>query len=96
MRFQTQSNRYDRRLVRCCTLPVVTQAILKPHQVLRDARLAADLTLRELAYFAGCSHTTISRLERGDLDVAPLLKARIARVLRVPVCDLWPPESEVS
>ena len=65
----------------------------KTHQPLRDVRTAQKLTLRELAFFAGCAHTTIARLERGDLDVAPALKARIARALRVPVAELFPPET---
>lgn len=60
------------------------------NQRLQDRRTAQGLTLRELAHFAGCSHTTIARLEAGDLDVAPALKARIARALRVPVAVLWP------
>ena len=46
--------------------------------------------MRELAYFAECSHATIQRLENETLDVAPSLKARIARALRVPVDELWP------
>lgn len=45
--------------------------------------------MRELAYFVPCSHATIQRLENGTLDVAPALKARIARALRVPVERLW-------
>jgi DNA-binding XRE family transcriptional regulator len=65
---------------------------LNDRQQLRGLRVEQGLSLRELAYFAGCSHTTIARLERGDLDVAPALKAKIARALRVPVGDLWSPE----
>jgi transcriptional regulator with XRE-family HTH domain len=71
----------------------MTQMSMKPNQRLREVRTGQRLTLRELAHFAGCSHTTIARLERGDLDVAPALKARIARALRVPVADLFSPDT---
>jgi transcriptional regulator with XRE-family HTH domain len=57
---------------------------------LRDERLRQELTQREVGYFAFCSHATIARLEAGTLDVSPALKARIARVLRVSVAELWP------
>lgn len=57
--------------------------------VLREVRVDRGLSLRGLAYFAECSHTTIARLERGEIDVSPSLKARIAKVLRVPVSQLW-------
>ena len=59
---------------------------------LRTRRAERRLSLRELAYFSECSHTTIARLERGDIDVSPSLKARIARALRVPVADLFAPD----
>ncbi len=57
---------------------------------LRFEREQQDLSLRELAHFAACSHMTIQRAEVGTLDTAPATKARIARALRVPVRDLWP------
>lgn len=64
---------------------------------LRAERIAQGLSLRELAHFAGCSHATIQRLEAGRLDVAPALRARIARALRVRVDELWPdPDPEMS
>jgi len=56
---------------------------------LRTCRKSKGLTLRELAYFAGCAHTTIARLEREEIDVSPTLKARIAHALGVPVQELW-------
>jgi transcriptional regulator with XRE-family HTH domain len=59
---------------------------------LRDERERQELTQRELAFFADCSHGTIARLEAGTIDVAPALKVRIARALRVPVGELWPRE----
>ena len=74
-------------------LPLVTQSHTKAQQTLRQRRIEQGLTLRELVYFAGCSHGTISRLEHGTLDVAPALKARIAKALRVPVAELWAPEN---
>jgi DNA-binding XRE family transcriptional regulator len=61
---------------------------------LRRQREMQGLTLRELAYFADCSHTAILRLENGTLDAAPALKARIARALRVPVEELWSREGD--
>lgn len=60
------------------------------HTALRDERLRQGLSLRELAFFVGCSHVTISRLELGTLDAAPALRARIARALRVRPSQLWP------
>ena len=72
----------------------MSQLTLRPNRALRDARTEHGLTLRELAYFSSVSHSTIARLERGDLDVAPALKARIARALRTPVSELWAVEEE--
>jgi transcriptional regulator with XRE-family HTH domain len=57
---------------------------------LRTERERQGLSGRELAHFAETSPMTISRLERGEGDVAPAVKARVARVLRVPVDQLWP------
>lgn len=69
--------------------------LTKSHQsALREVRHTQGLSLRELAHFAACSHTTLARLERGDLDVGAALKARIARALRVPVDQLWPSPEE--
>jgi transcriptional regulator with XRE-family HTH domain len=68
----------------------MTQTMLKPNRALRDARAKQGLSLRTLAHFSRVSHTTVARIERGDLDVAPAIKARIARALRVPVAELWP------
>lgn len=60
---------------------------------LRSERERQGLKGRELAYFAHTSPMTISRLERDEGDVAPAVKARVARALRVPVEDLWPQEA---
>lgn len=59
---------------------------------LRAERERQGLSLRELAYFTGCSHTALQRMETGRLDAAAALKARVARALRVPVSDLWEQE----
>lgn len=61
---------------------------------LRTERESQGLSLRELAHFVGCSHTTIARLERGEIDASPALKARLARALRVPVEELWAHKAE--
>jgi transcriptional regulator with XRE-family HTH domain len=57
---------------------------------LRTTREARGLTLRELAHFAGCAHTTIARLEKGEIDVSVALKTRLAHALGVSVQELWP------
>jgi transcriptional regulator with XRE-family HTH domain len=72
----------------------VTETGIQTHRTgagrLREERQRQRLTLRDLAHFTGCSHATIQRLEAGTIDVSASLKARIARVLRVPVAELWP------
>jgi transcriptional regulator with XRE-family HTH domain len=63
-----------------------------PHtRALKKTRHERGLTQRELAFFSGCHHVTISRLEAGDIDVSAALKARIARALGVSVERLWAP-----
>jgi transcriptional regulator with XRE-family HTH domain len=62
----------------------------EPNHRIRATRETRGLSLRELAHFVGCSHTTISRLERGEIDVSAELKARIAHALATPVQELWP------
>ena len=57
---------------------------------LRNERERQGLSLRELARFADTSPMTLSRLERGKGAVSPAVMARVARVLRVPVEELWP------
>lgn len=59
--------------------------------LIRDQRIAHDLTLQELAGFAGMHHPTLSRLERGyggDVKLSTL--RRLARALRVSVTALLP------
>ena len=57
---------------------------------LRNERERQGLSLRELAHFADTSAMTVSRLERGEGEVSPAVKARVARALRVSVEKLWP------
>ena len=60
---------------------------------IRQERERQGLTARELAFFAGVSPMTVSRLERGvTVNAAPAVMARIARAIRVPVEELWPAE----
>lgn len=66
------------------------KAVPNQNTGLRAERERQELSSRELAHFARCSHATVIRLEHGTLDVAPALRARIARALRVPVATLWP------
>lgn len=63
---------------------------------MKSTRKRQGITGRELAFFTGSSPIAISRLERG-LGGSAALMARVARVLRVPVEELWPRDaSEVS
>ncbi len=60
---------------------------------MRAERERQGLKARELAFFARSSPMAVSRLERGFGGSASL-KARVARVLRVSVEDLWPHDGE--
>jgi transcriptional regulator with XRE-family HTH domain len=57
---------------------------------LREHRERAGLSLRDLAYFTGAHFAQLSKIERGLHDPAPPLKVAIARVLGVPLSELWP------
>jgi transcriptional regulator with XRE-family HTH domain len=57
---------------------------------LRAERERAELSMRELAYFAKVSHPTIQRIENGTMNPSPAIKARLARLLRLRLEDLWP------
>jgi DNA-binding XRE family transcriptional regulator len=57
---------------------------------IRTHRISQALSLRELAHFVGIAHTTLARLERGEIDSSIEVKARIARALKVPVTELFP------
>jgi transcriptional regulator with XRE-family HTH domain len=47
------------------------------------------LTQRELAFFAGCSNTAVSLIEKGRLEPSASLKAGLAKALGVSVQQLW-------
>lgn len=56
---------------------------------LREWRTVHGLTLDELGALTGYSEASISRIERGERDVRPIEKVRLARSLRVPLRDLF-------
>jgi DNA-binding XRE family transcriptional regulator len=56
---------------------------------LRDMRIRAALSQRDLAKKAGVAHTTIVRLEGGNPNVTPLTLRKLARALDVKPTDLW-------
>ena len=62
---------------------------------LRQWRCEEGLTLEEVSDLVGLSVSALSRIERGERNVPPLTKVRIARRLAVPVRDLFEVE-EVS
>lgn len=58
---------------------------------IRVARLQENLTQERLAERAGVDRSTIQRIERGTTDAKFSNLVRIARVLRVSVKSLLPP-----
>jgi transcriptional regulator with XRE-family HTH domain len=60
---------------------------------LRRWRVEHGLTLLDLADLLGLSEGYISRIERGERAVPPLLRVRISRLLDARVADLFPPEA---
>jgi transcriptional regulator with XRE-family HTH domain len=56
---------------------------------LRRWREASGLSLREVADLTGLSVPMVSRVERGQRQLAPLTKAAFARRLGVPIADLF-------
>lgn len=65
---------------------------------LRLWRANAGLTLEEVADLTGLSPAMLSLVERGDRNLAPMTKVRVARCLGVKVRDLFDvdPADEVS
>ena len=61
-----------------------------PNARMRAERYSQGLSMRDLAHFADCSISTVSAIEHGRMNASAAMKARIARVLRVPVRELWP------
>lgn len=60
---------------------------------LRAWRLANGLSLDDVCDLTGLSKSMISRVERGERDLAPLTKVKVARRLGVPVRDLFAVEA---
>lgn len=63
---------------------------------LREKRLEAGLSQRALAEKAHIPQSCLCDFERGNRKPWPKAAKRLARVLRVPVGELFPDESEVS
>jgi transcriptional regulator with XRE-family HTH domain len=59
----------------------------------REARL---LTLGQVSDLSGISVPMLSRVERGERQLSPMAKARLARALRVRISDLFDPEEAAS
>lgn len=56
---------------------------------LRQWRIDNGLLLEEVADLTGLSPSMLSRVERGERDMAPLTRVRFARRLDVRVADLF-------
>lgn len=69
-----------------------TQAIGPLKTRLRLWRIDQGYTQEEVADLAGISEAFLSRLERGERQIAPKTKVRVARRLGVRVADLFEPE----
>jgi len=53
-------------------------------------RLAHGLSLDEVADLTGLSKSMLSRVERGQRDLAALTKVKVARSLGVPIREIFP------
>ena len=60
---------------------------------LRLWRVDHGLSLGELSDLTGCSKSMLSRVERGQREMSPLMKANLARRLSVPIRDLFDVEA---
>ncbi len=56
---------------------------------LRLWRVDAGLTLEEMSDLTGVSTAMLSRAERGERQLAPMTRVRVARRLCVPIHDLF-------
>ncbi|MET8381604.1 helix-turn-helix transcriptional regulator [Streptosporangium canum] len=63
---------------------------------LRVWRLKNGLSLEDVADLSGLSPAMISRVERGQRQMAPLTKVKVARRLGVRVRDLFEVESAME
>lgn len=61
---------------------------------LRRRRVAARLSVTELAAKAGCSVSYLWQLENGHYSASPALLGALADALECPILDLMPPETE--
>ena len=59
---------------------------------LRQWRLDQDLTLEEVSALTGISTAMLSRVERGQRQLAPLTRVQVSRRLGVPLRDLFDTE----
>ena len=69
--------------------------MLKTDSSLRNIRRTRTITQSELAALAGVTQETISKAERGLLQLRPDVQARVAAILGVTRQELFPVE-EVS
>ena len=60
---------------------------------LRRRRVAAAMSMTELAAAAECSLPYLSQLERGQYSASPKVLARLAKALGCEITDLMPPEA---
>lgn len=61
----------------------------EPMTRLRQWRLDKGLSLEEVYGLSGISPAMLSRVERGQRELAPLTKVKLARALGVPVRELF-------
>ncbi len=59
--------------------------------LMRTWRQRHGLTLEEVADVTGISVPMLSRVERGERQLSPLARIRLARALGVKVRELFPP-----
>lgn len=61
---------------------------------LRERRIRAGLTQRQLAKLADVASNTVSMVERGRHPL-PAVQVKLARALGVDVFDIWPLDGDV-
>lgn len=71
---------------------VDAQTISQLRNRLRQWRVDRGLTLGDVSDLTGLSEPMLSRVERGERQLAPLTRVRVARRLGVAVRDLFPIE----
>lgn len=62
---------------------------MKPANRLRLWRTEHGLSLEDVAGLTGLDRSMVSRIERGERDVAPMQRVRLARCLGAKVRDLF-------